>query len=144
MSRPTLLAVAGWLVAATVATVTGLAAVRVIGEGITGTAAATLSQSEVEEQLASAPPPPSVSPQASASQGSGTVLGSAAGTVVASCEDGLVTLLSWAPAQGYRVVEADRGPDDEAEVEFARGSDVVEVRVVCTAGEPTISREKDD
>jgi hypothetical protein len=144
MSRPTLLAVAGWLVAATVATVTGLAAVRVIGEGITGTAAATLSQSEVEEQLASAPPPPSVSPQASASQGSGTVLGSAAGTVVASCEDGLVTLLSWAPAQGYRVGEADRGPDDEAEVEFARGSDVVEVRVVCTAGEPTISREKDD
>jgi hypothetical protein len=144
MGRPTLFAVAGWLVAATVATLTGLAAVRVIGEGITGTAAATLSQREVEEQLASAPPAVSRSPQPSASQGSGTVLASAAGTIVASCEDGLVTLLSWAPAQGYRVVEADPGPDDEVEVEFARGNDVVEVRVVCTAGEPTISREKDD
>ncbi|MCW6011152.1 septum formation initiator [Micromonospora sp. CPCC 205371] len=144
MSRPTLLAVAGWLVAATVATLTGLAAVRVIGDGITGTAAATLSEREVREQLASAPPPVTVSPHASASQGGGTVLASAAGTIVATCADGLVTLLSWAPAQGYRVAEAAPGPDDEAEVEFARGSEWVEVKIVCAAGEPTISREKDD
>ncbi|GLI01179.1 septum formation initiator [Phytohabitans aurantiacus] len=144
MSRPTLLAVAGWLVAATVATLTGLAAVRVIGDGITGTAAATLSEREVEERLASARPGVTVSPHASAGQGGGTVLTSAAGTIVATCENGLVTLLSWAPEQGYSVVEADPGPDDEAEVEFARGSERVEVKVVCTAGKPAISREKDD
>ncbi|MFY1686786.1 septum formation initiator [Plantactinospora sp. WMMB782] len=57
MRRRTLLAVAGWLLAALVATGTGLAAVQVIGAGLTGPAGEVRSPDEVARALADTPPP---------------------------------------------------------------------------------------
>ncbi|MDG4788718.1 septum formation initiator [Micromonospora sp. WMMD1102] len=57
MRRRTLLAVAGWLLAALVATGTGLAAVQVIGAGLTGPAGEVRSPDEVARALAGTPPP---------------------------------------------------------------------------------------
>ncbi|WP_434743048.1 septum formation initiator [Micromonospora sp. SH-82] len=56
MGRRTLLATVGWLVTAVLATGIGLGAIRLVGEGITGTPGGVLSQEEIERALASPPP----------------------------------------------------------------------------------------
>ncbi|MEV0591045.1 hypothetical protein [Nonomuraea cavernae] len=61
------------------------------------------------------------------------------GTVIASCQDGQVTLRSWSPAQGYSVDGVEPGPRHEATVEFEpdEGEDV-EVTIGCSAGRPVM------
>ncbi|WP_326552849.1 septum formation initiator [Micromonospora sp. NBC_01813] len=176
MNRRVLLAVAGWCLAAVVATLIGLAALRVVGEGLTGgPAGEVLSQEEIARELAaaqaaaSAAPTasgaapttsgvassaPSVAPSASPSAGvpepsptttaARQVAATPGGTVVAQCADGLASLVSWAPAQGYRATDVDRGPDDDAEVSFEGPAGEYEVTVGCVAGRPEITWELDD
>jgi serine/threonine-protein kinase len=149
MGSRTVFAVVGWLAAAAAATVVGLGAVRVIGEGITGTAATTLTQEEVAEALASAPPSPSPEPTASPSprptptrtQVPRTTLRPAGSTITAHCDGDLVTIDRVAPPQGYQTTDYDRGATGEAEVRFdsggkGRGSGRVEVQVTCEDGRP--------
>jgi hypothetical protein len=157
MSPRTLLAVAGWLVAAVAATVTGLAAVRVIGAGITGPAGELVS-ADVARSLAAATPSP-VGPTAapvrptvtataarptattpSATPGASRVVASPGGTVVARCDGATAVLVTWAPAQGYRVKRADQQPgDDHARVTFEGSGGRVEVDVRCAAGQLSVS-----
>ena len=168
MTRRALLAVAGWCLAAAVATMIGLAALRVVGEGLTGgPAGEVLSQEEIARELAAAraaapsassapaPTPPSDPPSGSLPDVGGpspTATGSTerqvgatpGGTVVAECVDGLARLVSWAPAQGYRATDVDQGPDDDAEVSFEGPAGEYEVTVVCVAGQPEITWELDD
>ncbi|MER5478904.1 hypothetical protein ABT026_18335 [Streptomyces sp. NPDC002734] len=182
MRRRPLLAAGGWLAAAALTTVAGLAAVRVIGEGITSsTGADVLTPREAARQLASAsalpspaadPAPgpsgsseasgssepsrssapsgssPEVSPSGAAPPASTAsvrkVVTSPGGTVVAECHGTLVTLKSWAPAQGYGVKKAEPGPDEHAEVSFEGGSGRVEIRWRCADGRPVASWRTDD
>ncbi|WP_018502679.1 hypothetical protein [Parafrankia discariae] len=51
--RRTTLAVLGWLVAAVAATLTGLAAISVIGDGITDPSGEVLSEARLAQDLAS-------------------------------------------------------------------------------------------
>ncbi|WP_173054181.1 hypothetical protein [Phytohabitans houttuyneae] len=154
MGSRTAFAMVGWLVAAAAATVVGLGAVRVIGEGISGTAAATLTQEEVAEALASPVPSASLSPSRSASTRPSrtappaTVLRPAGSTITAHCEGGLVKIDSVAPPQGYATVDYDRELTDEAEVRFDRGgkgqgSGRVEVHVTCAGGRPQATLDDD-
>ncbi|MGI5148657.1 septum formation initiator [Plantactinospora sp. CA-294935] len=160
MRRRTLLAVAGWLLAALVATGTGLAAVQVIGAGLTGPAGEVRSPDEVARALAATPPPSapgavppggptpsggtaSVAPTPSAAPGSPAgaddarrLVSTPGGTVVAECDGRRVWLTAWTPAQGYRVGEVERGPDDDAEVTFHGSGGRIEVEVECVAGRP--------
>ncbi|MFJ8689025.1 septum formation initiator [Micromonospora wenchangensis] len=145
MGRRTLLATAGWLAAAVLATLIGVAAIRLVGESITGTPGGVRSQAEVERALAAPEPTPSA-PVASASSsptaGPSTTPGlrrsfsTPGGTAVAECVGSEVRLVSWAPAQGYRVKDVDRGPDDDAEVTFTGPAGEFEVNVGCIGGEP--------
>ncbi|QDY09299.1 septum formation initiator [Micromonospora sp. HM134] len=145
MGRRTLLATAGWLAAAVLATLIGVAAIRLVGESITGTPGGVRSQAEVERALAAPEPTPSA-PAASApsspTAGPATTPGlrrsfsTPGGTAVAECVGSEVRLVSWAPAQGYRVKDVDRGPDDDAEVTFAGPAGEFEVNVGCIGGEP--------
>ncbi|PSM42508.1 septum formation initiator [Streptomyces dioscori] len=174
MPSRTFLALAGWTAAAVAATLTGLAAVEIIGDGITGSSdGGTLSSEQVEQQLdaASATSPsgpgggpatatPSATPDTGASTptssstptaaagsgtGGGKTLSTPGGTAIAVCEGATVRLLSWAPAQGYGVKSADPGPDDEhAEVKFEGTAGKVELRARCTDGRPTGSWKQDD
>jgi hypothetical protein len=182
MGRRTVVAVAGWFAAATTATLTGLAAVQLIGSGITdGTGTEVLTPAQAAGQLASAAPldtasgpPAATSPAATSTAatspaatspagtspaatppaassvaptrpiGHAQPLSGPGGTVVAVCDGGLVTLLSWTPAQGFAVVRADRGPDNHAEVRFEGSGGRVEVRVECVAGKPVASWKTDD
>ncbi|GHJ08546.1 hypothetical protein TPA0907_29130 [Micromonospora humidisoli] len=144
MGRRTLLATAGWLAAAVLATLIGVAAIRLVGESITGTPGGVRSQAEVERALAAPEPTPATpsAPAASAPSSPSATPGlrrsfsTPGGTAVAECVESEVRLVSWAPAQDYRVKDVDRGPDDDAEVTFAGPAGEFEVNVGCIGGEP--------
>ncbi|BCL14555.1 septum formation initiator [Micromonospora sagamiensis] len=154
MRRP-LLAVAGWLVTAVLLTLVGVAAIRLVGESITGTPGGVRSQEEVERALAAPEPPRSAPVPSAASASPGTppptmparsgvqrVFATTGGSAVAECGPDGVRLVSWAPAQDYRVGEADRGPDDDVEVSFVGPSGEHELKLRCVGGEPVA--ETDD
>ncbi|MBQ1074853.1 septum formation initiator [Micromonospora sp. C31] len=161
MRRRSLLAVAGWLATAAVATLIGMAAIRWVGESIAGTPGGVLSQEQVERALASpgptAPAPggpssPAVtgtggpsSPAASGSSPAGArrAFTTTGGSAVAECGPGGVRLVSWTPVPGYRVTEAEPGPDDDVEVTFVGPSGEFELKLRCVGVEP-VSAEDDD
>lgn len=162
MGSRTAFAMVGWLVAAAAATVVGLGAVRVIGEGITGTAAATLTQEEVAEALASpapasAAPPgaapsgsaaPSASPEPTRTRPAPTTLRPGGSTITAHCEGELVKLDGVTPPFGYQTVEYDDELTDEADVRFDRGgrgqgSGRLDVQITCVDGTPRATLDDD-
>ncbi|MEH1097855.1 septum formation initiator [Micromonospora sp. CPCC 205561] len=146
MRRRSLLAVAGWLATATLATLIGVAAIRWVGESIAGTPGGVLSQEEVERALASPGPtaggPPAATgtgePSAGAATGAGRrrAFGTAGGSAVAECGPAGVRLVSWTPAQGYRVADVEQGPDDDVEVTFAGPAGEFELKLRCVGAEP--------
>lgn len=163
----TVVAVAGWLGAAALATGVTLAAVSSIGSGIFGSSTGPLDSAEIDRALTAqstptAPDPgtadpsptgpadPSPTPAPAPDAGTTTpaaeptVITTEGGTAVARCVEGLVELLSWSPAQGYRVDNADRGPDQTVEVEFESSDHEVEVEIHCEDGVPERSAEVDD
>ncbi|MEW2566341.1 hypothetical protein [Streptomyces sp. NPDC047070] len=180
MPSRTFLALAGWTAAAVAATLTGLAAVEIIGDGITGSSdGRTLSSAQVEQQFDAAKassssgpggdsdtatptgptdptgspdtgtPTPTSSPATTAPAATGPevrkTFSAQGGTAIATCRGTTVRLLSWAPAQGYGVKSADRGPDDEhVEVRFEGTAGKAELRVRCVDGRPTGSWKLDD
>lgn len=72
----------------------------------------------------------------SASSGARRGFATDGGTAVAECGVGGVRLVSWAPAQGYRVRDVDRGPDDDVEVTFQGAAREYELKVRCIGSEP--------
>ncbi|MEU4551940.1 septum formation initiator [Micromonospora violae] len=156
MGRRSILIATGWVATAAVATVIGLGAIRLVGESITGTPGGVRSEAEIERALAAPEPaPPStntaapgsttsaapgptstVSVAPSASSGIRRGFATDGGTAVAECGAGGVRLVSWAPAQGYRVRDVDRGPDDDVEVTFQGASREYELKVRCIGSEP--------
>lgn len=141
-----MLAVAGWFAAAAVATTVGVVAVSVIGTDIVGETARPLSHDEVTRALATAEPAATPSASSSRGPGAGKVLGTPGGTVVARCENGLATLVSWSPAQGYESDDVHAEPAREASLKFESDHRKVRVRVDCRDGVPTahIRSEADD
>ncbi|MCF0092863.1 septum formation initiator [Micromonospora sp. MH99] len=154
MSRRSVLVAAGWVATVAVATVIGLGAIRLVGESITGTPGGIRSEAEIERALASPEPVPTGSTgtgsaaPGTASPGPGTAsaaspnpgvrrsFATGGGTAVAECGPAGVRLVSWAPAQGYRVHEVDRGPDDDVEVTFEGAAGRHELKVRCIGAEP--------
>ncbi|MFG1914816.1 septum formation initiator [Micromonospora sp. NPDC048898] len=148
MSRRSVLVAAGWVATVAVATLIGLGAIRLVGESITGTPGGVRSEAEIERALASpepvstgttgtaAPRPGTTSPAPSANSGARRGFATDGGTAVAECGPDGVRLVSWAPAQGYRVRDVDRGPDDDVEVTFAGPTREYELKVRCIGSEP--------
>ncbi|GAA3418227.1 hypothetical protein [Streptosporangium vulgare] len=62
------------------------------------------------------------------------------GKVIARCENGLVTLRSWSPAQGFQADDVERGPAQRARVEFETEEDEVKVEVHCAADGSPVHR----
>ncbi|MFF0232625.1 septum formation initiator [Micromonospora sp. NPDC005252] len=144
MSRRSILVAVGWVATIAVATLIGLGAIRLVGESITGTPGGVRSEAEIERALASPEPIPtgttSVAPPgpgtASPNSGIRRSFATDGGTAVAECAPGGVRLVSWAPAQGYRVHDVDRGPDDDVEVTFEGSGGKYELKVRCVGAEP--------
>ncbi|MDG4797649.1 septum formation initiator [Micromonospora sp. WMMD1082] len=151
MGRRTLLAVVGWLAAAVAATLISTGAMRLIGPSIGDAPGLVLSQADVARELETTPTPtPTMTPMMSPTSGP-TPLGPAGvrrlfatpgGTVIAECvgRDN-VYVVSLVPAQGFAVTDVDRGPDEEAEVEFAGFDQEVEIKIRCVNGELVASQD---
>ncbi|MER7586028.1 septum formation initiator [Micromonospora sp. NPDC127501] len=148
MGRRSILVATGWVATAAIATVIGLGAIRLVGESLTGTPGGVRSEAEIERALASPEPVPTgttgtasagpgtTGPAPSASSGARRGFATDGGTAVAECGAGGVRLVSWAPAQGYRVRDVDRGPDDDVEVTFQGAAREYELKVRCIGSEP--------
>ncbi|MET8257827.1 septum formation initiator [Micromonospora sp. NPDC005205] len=151
MGRRSILVATGWVATAAIATVIGLGAIRLVGESLTGTPGGVRSEADIERALASPEPVPTAGPGTtgtalappgttsaapSASSGARRGFATDGGTAVAECGVGGVRLVSWAPAQGYRVRDVDRGPDDDVEVTFQGANREYELKVRCIGSEP--------
>jgi hypothetical protein len=69
------------------------------------------------------------------------------GSVVAQCSGSgyrTVYLVSWSPAQGYRVTDVRRGPGQEAEIEFEGDRVSSSMTVLCRNGYPVMGYGGDD
>jgi hypothetical protein len=65
-------------------------------------------------------------------------LSTSGGTVVARCSGDTAYLVSWSPAQGFRMVDANRGPGRTVEVTFRSATQQFEVEVHCVGGAPAL------
>ena len=142
--------VAGWLAATCLATGVALAAESLIGTGLFGDATRTSSQDEVAEALASLAPlqtrPPSADPETPASEAPSStrqLITSGGGTVLVECSGQDVALISWTPAQGYRVDDVDREAGHEVEIHFEGEDTEVRVKVRCADGRPVSEIDED-
>jgi hypothetical protein len=133
-----------WLVAAAAATAVGLVAVSAIGTDIFGAGQDPLSQSEVDDLLASRPssPPPTTSSTPPPPAEKTTV--TEGGTVISRCEGTLVRVLSASPAQGFQVDPDDDEVEDHPSVKFQSGEQEIEVRLRCVNGTPQPEIRYDD
>lgn len=149
-----------------------MAVIGLLGEPLTGSALRPLSSAEINEALAgttpqavagptadpaptpappasstSVSPAPTPTPSSSASAapvtGRSGVIDTAGGSVIARCEDGLVTLRAWSPAQGFHVEKVERGPADRARVEFESDETKAKVEVRCSADGSPVHRIHD-
>lgn len=133
-----------WLVAAAAATAVGLAAVAAIGTDIFGAGQDPLSQSEVDELLASRPPSTSGSPATTTPPAEQPTV-TEGGTVIARCTaGGLVDVLSATPAQGYRVDPDDDADENHLSVKFSSAQQEIEVNLRCVNGTPVAEVKIDD
>ncbi|MEU8421360.1 septum formation initiator [Micromonospora sp. NPDC048835] len=157
MARRSILVATGWVATAAIATLIGVGAIRLVGESLTGTPGGVRSEAEIERALAAPEPTPTAStapgtapatpgttsaaPETTSAGPSGSAgprrgFATDGGTAVAECGPGGVRLVSWAPAQGYRVRDVDRGPDDDVEVTFQGPTREYELKVRCIGSEP--------
>ncbi|MGJ6960790.1 hypothetical protein ACSDR0_02690 [Streptosporangium sp. G11] len=159
------LVVAGWLITGLLAIGVGVAVIDRLSEPLTDTGLRPLSAAEVDEALALASSLPSAPPAVASPSGSGPdpgasspeptvtvtatpaaepgksrVITTAGGRVIARCENGLVTLRSWSPAQGFQADDVERGPAGRARVEFESEEDEVKIEVHCAADGSPVHR----
>ncbi len=140
MNRRTLPVLAGWTAAAALAVGAGIAALDVIGAGLTSAQSAPLTEAEVARKLR-ALPPAAPSPAVSASAGLGGAaahtLTTRAGTVVVRCTGDDAEIVSMSPRDGYALHDRD---GDEGEFRSTTdGGDHVTFDVDCTAGRPSLT-----
>ena len=154
----TAVAVAGWLAVALVATGVTLAAVTLIGSGIFGDSTRTRSQAEVAQALAALTPSAASAhrdrtrdgagrdPATSASGAPGAqrrLITSSGGNVLAECAGREVVVISWSPAQGYRVDDVDLEARSDVEVRFEGEDTEVKVKIRCADGRPVAETDED-
>ncbi|GGO25079.1 hypothetical protein GCM10010116_50340 [Microbispora rosea subsp. aerata] len=163
MNTRFVLAVAGWLLAAALATGAGVAVLGLLGRPLTGPAERPMTAEEVRVALArdtAAPLPPGPTSTAvpTRSPGDATppvvpsaapvtgrkLISTGAGSVIAWCDGGLARLQSWTPGQGYETDDVEPGPDEHARVRFESDESKVEIEVRCSGDVPVPRISHDD
>jgi hypothetical protein len=59
-----------------------------------------------------------------------------AGALTVQCTGASAVLLDSAAAPGWEVTEAEPGPDEDVDVTFRRGDEVLSIEVYCNEGQP--------
>jgi hypothetical protein len=136
------LAVAAWVVAATLTLGASWSAVQVVRsavapEDLAVSSADTLPVPAETSSSAASPTTPSRSAIPAGRTGSKSGTG---GTVVARCVDGIPQLVRRIPRQGF-AVDVDDSP---GEVRFSSDSHRTEIKATCAGGQPQFTVEEDD
>jgi hypothetical protein len=155
-----LVGVGAWLLGAVTATTGSMIVVGQLANGLLGTQtqqfSGTTSSADHDASGSSTTPAPTptssaspsaspaaltVTPVVSASSTAGsaappTLLTTADGSVLASCQPGGAYLVYWSPAQGFSVDDVARGPAQDASVTFSNQAGGVVMRVSCPSGTP--------
>jgi hypothetical protein len=97
------------------------------------------SPSPTPAATASASPTTSPSAAASPQNADSTLLTSADGSVLATCQAGGAYLIYWSPAQGFSADDVARGPAAVTSVTFENRSGGLSMRVSCPSGTPVAS-----
>ena len=143
------LAVAGWIVAATLTLGASWSAVQVVRsavapEDLAASGADTLpppaESTSSSPGGSGSPTSPAPRPSATAPAGRPASAGGVGGTVVVRCMDGVPQLVSRIPRQGFSV-DVDDSP---GEVKFTSADHRTEIKVSCVAGQPRFTVKEDD
>jgi hypothetical protein len=153
LTRRVLTGLVAWAAGAATAVAVGLLALSLIGPGL-GTPSAQplanpLAGAVQDDPVTSGSPVPASGLTGSApgapAPARERLLTSTGGSTLARCTGVVAYLVSWSPAQGYRVAEVNRGPGREAEVIFQVDHQLAQVTmdVHCVAGIPQAHVERD-
>jgi hypothetical protein len=104
------------------------------GDSPTPTASATISPNP--SAVSATPGPGPVAGGAAPQSAAPTLLTSADGSVLATCQSGGAYLVYWSPDQGYTADDVARGPAQVASVTFSNTAGGVVMRVSCPSGTP--------
>ncbi|SDR84285.1 hypothetical protein SAMN04488570_0537 [Nocardioides scoriae] len=124
--------VTAWVLAAVLAVVVGLLAVSTVGASIRGRG--PLGSEVVPEGVEG-----SVAPTQLADPGPSRALRGEWGRFVVRCRGSYAVGVEATPAQGWRTVSYERGPDDDVDAVFSNGRSSVDLEVFCNRGRPTIA-----
>ncbi len=61
------------------------------------------------------------------------------GVFVVECQGPIATGVRTEPAEGWRTVSYETGPDDDVDAVFARAAESIEIEVFCNRGVPTVA-----
>lgn len=127
----------GWLATVVVAVLVALLAVTTIDDSLQG-------RGPLGEDLDSLPSPLSVQQQIEGLPRIKRSIQGEYGTFVVACQGAYVFGLSVAPAEGWRVVSFERGPDDDVDAVFSARGRSTELEVFCNQGEPQVEIEENE
>ena len=123
--------VLAWIVAAAVAITVGVVAVSSVGASVRDRGPLGNVVPDVDATEGASTPDPEATPV-------GRAVEDEFGTFEVECRGVVAYGLAAVPADGWRVVSYEEGPDDDVDAVFASGNRSIEVEVYCNQGRPTI------
>jgi hypothetical protein len=123
--------VLAWLVAAGIAITIGVVAVSSVGASVRDRGPLGNVVPDVDQTEGASTPDPEATPV-------GRTVEDEFGTFEVECRGVVAYGLKAVPADGWRVVSYEEGPDDDVDAVFASGNRSIEVEVYCNQGKPTI------
>jgi hypothetical protein len=123
--------VLAWLVAAGVAVTVGVVAVSSVGASVRDRGPLGNVVPDVDRTEGAGTPDPGSTPVR-------RTVEDEFGTFEVECRGVVAYGLQAVPAEGWRVVSYEEGPDDDVDAVFASGDRSIEVEVYCNQGRPTI------
>ncbi|MFC6082414.1 hypothetical protein [Sphaerisporangium aureirubrum] len=149
VKRGPLLATLGWVTAASLTTATATWAITLLGQGLSEPVVSPMSPDQISQALISATPTNGAGAPASPAEspaGVSRAFDTPGGSIVATCKDGVPSLVAWSPAQGYAIDDVEHEPGHPATVKFESENNKVTAKVTCVRGTPSITTdvERDD
>ena len=119
-----------WIVAAALAVTVGVVAVTSVGASVRDRGPLGNDVPDDVSEGSSTPEPSTPSVKRS--------IEDEFGSFEVACRGAVAYGVEAVPAEGWRVVSYEQGPDDDVDAVFAAGDRSIEVEVYCNQGQPTL------
>jgi hypothetical protein len=120
-----------WVVAAVLAVTVGVLAVSSVGASVRDRGPLGNEVPDVDQTEGASTPNPNAAVV-------GRTVEDEFGTFEVECRGVVAYGLAAVPADGWRVVSYEQGPDDDVDAVFAQGGRSIEIEVYCNQGRPVI------